>query len=499
MSAAMRFGPCGCPLLHVAFALLNEPAYPCRLRRMNMPIPKSAELAFDPDLIRRYEGNGPRYTSYPTAVHFHTGFDVGAYRKAAFMSNETATPLSLYIHVPFCTSPCFYCGCTRVITRSTTEGDRYVAALATEIALQAALFSRERRVEQIHFGGGTPTFLTLPQIETILQRIDKEFSLAPASERESSIEIDPRTVSAAAMSGLAKLGFNRISLGIQDFDPAVQAAVNRLQTVEQTRELVEAARRHGIEAINFDLIYGLPRQTSASFARTLDTVIELRPTRIAAYGYAHLPKMFKAQRRIDAAELPNAAERLDLLRLTIEKLADAGYYYVGMDHFALPEDPLAQALVEGKLHRNFQGYSSQPDCDLIGLGVSAIGKIGNSYAQNTKLLRDYYERIGRHQLAIVRGLTLTSGDRVRRDVIQALMCRGAVEFAAIEHDHCIDFREYFAAELERLGQLERDGLIEIADDAVRVSPRGRLLVRNVAMVFDAYLNPQAAPTYSKVI
>jgi oxygen-independent coproporphyrinogen-3 oxidase len=466
---------------------------------MNMPIPKSAELTFDPDLIRRYEGNGPRYTSYPTAVHFHTGFDIGAYRKAALLSNETATPLSLYIHVPFCASPCFYCGCTRVITRSTTEGDRYVSALCTEIELQAALFSRERRVEQIHFGGGTPTFLKLPQIETILERIDREFSLAPAAERESSIEIDPRTVDSSVIAGLASLGFNRISLGIQDFDPDVQAAVNRLQTVEQTRAIVETARRHGIEAINFDLIYGLPRQTPASFAKTLDTVIELRPTRVAAYGYAHLPKMFKAQRRIDAMQLPSSADRLELLQLTIERLTNAGYYYIGMDHFALPEDPLAQALVEGRLHRNFQGYSSQPDCDLIGLGVSSIGKIGSSYAQNTKLLRDYYERIGRHQLAITRGLTLTSNDRVRRDVIQALMCRGVVELAAIEREHCIDFREYFAPELERLKQLERDGLLEITDSALRVTPRGRLLVRNVAMVFDAYLNPQATPTYSKVI
>ena len=466
---------------------------------MNMPNFKNAELTFDADLIRRYECNGPRYTSYPTAVHFTASFDVGAYRKAALLSNDSAMPLSLYIHVPFCASPCFYCGCTRVITRSTTEGDRYVAALSTEIELQAALFSRERRVEQIHFGGGTPTFLTLPQIEEILQHIDKEFSLAPPAERESSIEIDPRTVSVAAMAGLAGLGFNRISLGIQDFDPAVQAAVNRLQTVEQTRDLVDAARRYGISAINFDLIYGLPRQTPASFARTLDTVIELRPTRIAAYGYAHLPTLFKAQRRINAAELPNAAERLELLRLTIERLTNAGYYYIGMDHFALPEDPLAQALLEGRLHRNFQGYSSQPDSDLIGLGVSAIGKIGTSYAQNTKVLRDYYERISRHQLAIVRGLTLTSNDRIRRDVIQALMCRGVVEFATIERDHCIDFRNYFVSELDRLRQLERDGLLEIEPDALRVTPRGRLLVRNIAMVFDAYLNPQAAPTYSKVI
>lgn len=458
----------------------------------------STGICFDPELIRRYAGNGPRYTSYPTAPQFHSGFDIGAYRKSALLSNQAPTPLSLYVHVPFCASPCFYCGCNKVITRSKTEGDRYVTALAKEIELQAALFHHERRVEQLHFGGGTPTFLALSQLDGILQKLQHEFAFAPAARTEVSIEIDPRTVDPMSMATLAGLGFNRISLGIQDFDAAVQAAVNRIQSVEQTRAIVNSARRYGIHAINFDLIYGLPRQTPASFERTLTTVLSMRPTRVAAYGYAHLPQQFKPQRRIKAEELPSPAERLELLRLTVERLTTAGYVYIGMDHFALPEDPLAKALIEGKLHRNFQGYSSQPDCDLIGLGVSSIGKVGHSYAQNVKTLREYYERIDRHQLAIARGLTLSSNDRVRRDVIQALMCRGYVEFTAIEEQHCIDFHEYFACELTRLGALEADGLVEIDDHAILVTDRGRFLVRNAAMVFDAYLKPQRKQEYSRI-
>ena len=466
---------------------------------MKHATPLHPQIDFDSELIRRYEGHGPRYTSYPTAPHFHAAFDAGAYRKAALLSNESATPLSIYVHVPFCASPCFYCGCNKVITRSATEGERYVAALKTEIELQAALFHHERLVEQIHFGGGTPTFLSLSQLESILQHLQREFAFAPTARRESSIEIDPRTVSSATMAGLARLGFNRISLGIQDFDRDVQVAVNRVQSVEQTREIVDAARLHGIQAINFDLIYGLPRQTLASFARTLDTVIDIRPTRIAAYGYAHLPQQFKPQRRINAAELPTSTQRLDLLRLTIERLTAAGYLYIGMDHFALPEDPLAKAMAEGELHRNFQGYSSQPDCDLIGLGVSSIGKVGNAYAQNVKTLREYYARIDDRRLAVTRGITLTTDDRLRRDVIQALMCEGIIDIAQVEAEHCVDFADYFAHELDRLRALEADGLVERTSESIRVTNKGRLLVRNIAMLFDAYLKPQAAVAYSKAI
>jgi oxygen-independent coproporphyrinogen III oxidase len=455
-------------------------------------------MIFDAELIRRYDCNGPRYTSYPTAPHFRDDFDVAAYRNAALLSNDGTTPLSIYVHVPFCASPCFYCGCNRVITRDEREGVRYVEALRREIDMQATLFHQNRRVEQLHFGGGTPTFLALPQLEGILRHLRREFTFDP-DRCEASIEIDPRTVSPASIAGLAGLGFNRISLGVQDFDHAVQQAVNRVQSVEETLRIVESARRHGIDAINFDLIYGLPKQTVASFARTLELVTEMRPTRIAAYGYAHMPANFKAQRQIDAADLPSPTTRLELLALTIEALTAAGYRYIGMDHFALPDDPLAIAQDRGELHRNFQGYSSQADCDLIGLGVSSIGKVGNAYAQNRKTLREYYARVENYQLAIARGLKLTSDDRVRRDVIQALMCHGVVDTLAIERDHCIDFREYFAPELARLAVMLNDGLLAEIGTRIVVSDKGRFLVRNVAMTFDAYLGRQQAPVYSKAI
>jgi len=453
---------------------------------------------FDAELIRRYDLHGPRYTSYPTALQFSERFESNAYRAAALLSNEALTPLSIYVHVPFCASPCFYCGCNRVITRSTTEGERYIAVLKREIEMQGTLFHQGRPVEQLHFGGGTPTFLSLAQLESVLQHIARNFSMAPA-HREFSIEIDPRTVSPATMKELAALGFSRISLGVQDFDPDVQRAVNRVQSVAETRAIVDASRKCGIEAINFDLIYGLPLQTATSFARTLDTVIDMRPTRIAAYGYAHMPSNFKAQRHIDAAKLPTAAEKLGLLQMTVERLSAAGYRYIGMDHFALADDPLAIAQAEGKLHRNFQGYSSQPDCDLVGLGVSSIGKVGSAYAQNVKTLREYYARVENYQLAIARGIKLSSEDRLRRDVIQALMCHGAVDTRAIERDHCIDFSQHFAPELATLRPMLEDGLLDELDTRIAVSAKGRFLVRNVAMTFDAYLQRAAAPLYSKAI
>lgn len=459
----------------------------------------SVAAEFNPELIARYDRSGPRYTSYPTAAQFHPGFDAQAYRSAALLSNSERTPLSIYVHVPFCASPCFYCGCNRVITRNPLHAERYLNALCNEIALQGALFHSHRPVQQLHFGGGTPTFLSLLQLGRIMGTLRREFSMADDEEREYSIEIDPRTVDAKIISGLAQLGFNRISLGIQDFDPQVQEAVNRIQSVEQTREIVEQARRCGIDQINFDLIYGLPRQNRITFDTTLSQVIELRPTRIAAYGYAHLPRMFKAQRQIDANELPSPAERLALLELTVERLSAAGYVYIGMDHFALPEDSLAQALTAGHLHRNFQGYSSHADCDLVGLGVSAIGKVGDAYAQNAKELRDYYASVEQHQLAIRKGYKLTSDDRVRRDVIQQIMCAGAIDYRQISRDHCIEFSSYFGRELSALTGMRVDGLIEHTPSGFRVTAKGRFLVRTIAMVFDAHLQAQLAPAFSKVI
>lgn len=451
----------------------------------------NTETVFDAELITRYDRHGPRYTSYPTAAQFQP-LDAYAYRSAALLSNAGRAPLSIYVHVPFCASPCFYCGCNRVITRSALQAERYVAALGTEIALQAALFSADRRIEQLHFGGGTPTFLSLEQLDCILGCLRREFLMIDDAEREYSIEIDPRTVDAATIDGLARLGFNRISLGIQDFDPSVQQAVNRVQDFEHTASVVEQARRSGIRQISFDLIYGLPRQTPDGFARTLDQVIALRPTRIAAYGYAHLPQMFKAQRQIDAAELPSPAERLTLLQLTVERLQQAGYVHVGMDHFALADDGLAQALRQGTLQRNFQGYSTHAQCDLLGLGMSAIGRVGDCYAQNARDLGEYYASLSRQQIPIRRGIRLNGDDRIRCDLIQRLMCTGRISYERFGEEHCIDFANYFAAELASLEPMRIDGLIAVCGDGLQVTPRGRLLLRNIAMAFDAYLGPQSA-------
>lgn len=454
---------------------------------------------FDADLIRRYDRQGPRYTSYPTAPQFNAGFDSRAYRTAALLSNSELKPLSLYLHVPFCASPCFYCGCNRVITRDPAHAERYVAALSAEIALQGRLFHRQRPVEQVHFGGGTPTFLSAGQLAEVLRQLRTHFSLVDSERREYSIEIDPRTVDGTTIAALAQLGFNRISLGVQDFDTRVQEAVNRIQSIEQTEAVVDHARHHGIRQISFDLIYGLPRQTVAGFARTLREVVRIRPNRVAVYGYAHLPSVFKAQRQIDADELPSPAERLTLLQLTIDHLTAAGYVYVGMDHFALPEDPLVRALQSGQLQRNFQGYSSHADCDLVGLGVSAIGKVGDAYAQNAKDLSDYYAAVENHQLAIAKGMRMNSDDRVRRDVIQQLMCEGRVDYDRVAQDHCVDFPTYFASELERLTPMREDGLLTQSDRSIDITDQGRLLVRSVAMIFDAYLKPQPTTAFSKVI
>lgn len=456
-------------------------------------------MKFDTDLIRRYDSNGPRYTSYPAASNFNIDFDVRAYRKAALLSNQSMTPLTIHVQMPFCRSPDPYCGCSERIARSTIEGDRYAAALGTEIELQAALFSHERRVEQIHFGSGTSTFLSLPQLDKIMQRLRNAFTFAAPEEREVSIEIDPFTTSVATVAGLARLGFDRISLGTREFDTSVPIAADRAQSINLTREIVEAARRHAVSSISLDLIYGLPRQTLRSFEHTLSTVIDIRPTRVAVYGYARIPLLFKAQPRIAAAELPTPTERLQQLRLTIERLTAAGYLYIGMDQFALPHDPLFQAQRNGRLHPSFQGYSTEADCDLIGLGVRSISKLGAAYAQNVSTLREYHERLDHQQLAIARGLELTFDDRVRRDVIQALMCCGHIDLAHFEEERCIKFHDYFASELVRLKPLHADGLVELSRDSIHLTERGRFLARNVAMIFDARLNGPTSAALSKAI
>ena len=464
------------------------------------PTLMSTQVSFDAELIRRYDRNGPRYTSYPTAVQFTPKFGIDDYRRAAVLGNHPPfAPLSLYVHVPFCASPCFYCGCNKIITRDVTKAQHYLGYLYREIAMQGQLFDRSRVVEQLHFGGGTPTFLSLEQLDALLHTIGKSFHLTNAAGREYSIEIDPRTLQPASLPALARMGFNRVSLGVQDFDPDVQLAVNRVQSAEDTLRAIEQARACGFNSVSVDLIYGLSKQTVPSFARTLDTMLQARPDRLAVYGYAHMPRMFKPQRHIHEPDLPTSATRIELLGLTIEKLTGAGYVYIGMDHFALPDDELVRAQANGTLHRNFQGYSTRAECDLVALGVSSIGKLGNTYSQNAKTLPEYYAALDGDRLAVQRGIELNRDDEIRREVIQRIMCQGIVNFAHINAQFAVEFAAYFAAELEQLQGFVDDGLVTQSAESIVVTASGRLLLRNIAMVFDAYL-PKAAPTtFSKAI
>jgi len=453
-----------------------------------------AATTFETELIRRYDHPGPRYTSYPTALQFTSAFGEAEYRAAAGRSRDVhpGAKLSVYVHVPFCTSPCFYCGCNRIITRQLDAGEIYLRVLEKEIALQGALFERLRTVEQLHFGGGTPTFFTDAQIGRVMDGLDRHFGTTESEEREYSIELDPRTIHSGRMETLAGLGFNRISLGVQDFDPQVQKAVNRVQSVKDTLDLIQDARRVGMRSVSVDLIYGLPYQTPESWRRTLDLIVAAAPDRIAAYSYAHLPERFKAQRHIDATHLPSAATKLALLALTVERFAAAGYEYIGMDHFARPDDELAVARREGTLHRNFQGYATRGQLELVGLGMTSIGQLGDTFSQNARRLDDYYARVNAGHLPVEKGLRMTAEDRLRRDVIMALMCRDGLDYADIERRHGITFRAHFAGELERLGALEDDGLVATDRDGIRVTEAGRLLLRPIAMVFDAYSKPFVA-------
>jgi oxygen-independent coproporphyrinogen-3 oxidase len=457
-------------------------------------------VEIDLDLIRRFDRTGPRYTSYPTADRFVDAFGPDAYRAWAERRNIGGLQrgLSIYVHLPFCSTICFYCACNKVVTRDRGKGEKYLHYLARELAMQAPLFGPDSAVEQMHWGGGTPTFFGTDQLAGLYALLRRHFSFA--ADGEYSIEVDPRTVDAAAVAALREMGFNRISLGVQDFDPEVQRAVNRVQSEEQTLAVMAAAREAGFLSINVDLIYGLPRQNLISFNRTLARVIEARPDRIAIYNYAHLPARFKPQRRIDEAELPSPDTKLKLLGLAARRLTEAGYVYIGMDHFARPGDALAVAQRQGRLHRNFQGYSTHANTDLLALGVSAIGSLGPTYSQNFRELDRYYDAIDRGVLPIARGKELSADDLVRRAVIQALMCHFEVSKEAIEVAYLVDFDRYFATELAELAELERLGLLELGEDRIVATPRGRMLIRNVCMVFDRYLrHDREAQRYSRVI
>ena len=457
-----------------------------------------------PELLTRFDVPGPRYTSYPTADRFVEAFGapdlVQALEQRRAGPAALALPLSLYVHIPFCEALCYYCACNKIITRHHEKAQPYLRLLSREAELHVQHLGSGQQVTQLHLGGGSPTFFSDAELGELMAILRRNFSLAPTGEY--SIEIDPRTVDEGRLAALGGMGFNRLSFGVQDFDPLVQKAVHRVQPAEQVFALMQAARRLGFESINVDLIYGLPRQTPESFARTLEQVCALRPDRIALYAYAHLPERFKPQRRIIIIELPGAANKVSMLAAALQKFEEAGYDYIGMDHFALPDDPLAVARRQGRLHRNFQGYSTQPDCDLIGLGVSAISKVGAVYSQNAKTLDEYQDALDRGRLPVVRGLAATRDDLVRRATIMALMCQGQVQFESIEAAHLISFAEYFAPELERLRAMQTDGLVEVDMEAgtIQLTPMGWFFVRGVAMVFDKYLQADRTRTrFSKII
>lgn len=445
--------------------------------------------AVTPELLRRYDVPGPRYTSYPTADRFIEAFGAEDYVLALQQRKQgaiaKALPLSIYVHVPFCESLCYYCACNKIITKHHERAQIYLQYLEKELALQVAHCGKRQVVSQLHLGGGSPTFLADSELTQLMDMLKSNFTFEAAGEY--SIEVDPRTVTRDRLAHLAHLGFNRLSFGVQDFDLDVQKAVHREQPAEQVFELVQAARDLGFQSINVDLIYGLPKQTAASFERTLAQVNSLRPDRIALYAYAHLPERFKPQRRIAVDQLPDASEKLSMLSRSIDGFMQAGYVYVGMDHFALPDDSLAVAKRQGRLHRNFQGYSTQPDCDLIALGVSAIGRIGATYSQNAKTLEEYYDFLDHGQLPVVRGLALNRDDLVRRSIIMALMCQGEVLFESFSQAWLLDFKKYFAAEMELLEQQQEQGLVMLDENGIRVTSMGWFFVRGVVMIFDRHL------------
>lgn len=455
-------------------------------------------LAFDQELIKRYDTAGPRYTSYPSALELHEGFGEREYRHHIELSNVRGGPLSLYFHIPFCDTVCYYCACNKIVTKNRQHAEPYLQYLLREIELQARLFDSRRTVDQLHWGGGTPTFLQHRQMQQLMEATRQHFNLCDDDTGQYSIEVDPRATDGDTVAQLRRLGFNRISLGLQDFDPDVQKAVNRIQTEQQTFSVLEAARREGFRSTSIDLIYGLPLQTVETFSRTVDKILTASPERFSIFNYAHLPQRFKTQRRINADEMPSAAVKLAILQRVIQQLTEAGYVYIGMDHFAKPDDELAVAQRQGQLHRNFQGYSTHADCDLIGFGNSSIGRVGDAYVQNVKDLDAYNGLLAQGRLPLLKGVELDQDDKLRRAVIMQLICHFELTFAAIEQAYRIHFSGYFANELKALAGMAEDGLLTLSETGVTILPVGRLLIRNICMVFDRYM-AQKQQQFSKVI
>ncbi len=457
-------------------------------------------IQWDTDLIKRYDKSGPRYTSYPTAVQFNDGFTTDHYQQARQISNQQAGPVSLYVHIPFCAHVCYYCACNKIITKRKEKSQPYLDTLFKEIEMRSQGYDKNRPIEQLHWGGGTPTFINHEQMTALMNKLKQHFNLLDSDDRDYSIEIDPRELQPDTLAHLKSIGFNRVSLGVQDFDEKVQIAVNRVQPLEMTRNTLEQARELGFKSINIDLIYGLPFQSRASFAQTLKTVLELNPDRLSVFNYAHLPERFMPQRRINEADLPSAEEKLGMLEDSIRLLTQAGYHYVGMDHFAKPDDSLAQAQLQGKLHRNFQGYTTHEDCDLVALGVSSISQVGDSYFQNSADIKEYTRCIENHELPIKRGVILTNEDDLRRAVIKQLICHFELSFEEINQAFNIQFVDHFQDALAALQPYVEDKLVEINDNGITVTPKGGLLIRNICMAFDEYLtSPNHSVRYSKVI
>ena len=471
-----------------------------------MVVSEAPGIEFDAQLIQKYDRLGPRYTSYPTADRFDVSFGYRDYLQAVatLRTRGGRNPLSLYVHVPFCDTVCYYCACNKIITRNRDRAVTYLSYLKREIEMQGQLFFGINQVTQLHLGGGTPTYFSDSQMEDLLTHLRHSFQFAADDVGEYSIEVDPRTVTRERIHDLRRQGFNRISLGVQDFDPEVQKAVNRIQSESETLAIIEAARSVAFRSVSIDLIYGLPKQNVMTMQQTLSKVIRAHPDRISIYNYAHMPHAFKMQRRIAESDLPTAQSKLDMLSLCIRRLTDAGYVYIGMDHFALPTDDLAVAQRQGRLHRNFQGYSTHADSDLVSCGVSAISAVAATYSQNVKTLEAYYERLDKNELPVARGVKLTMDDVLRRMIIQMLMCNFELSISSIETAYPITFANYFAAELSVLQQFADDGLLTIDGEWLSVAPKGRLLIRNICMVFDRYLasNPatKSEPLrYSKTI
>ena len=458
------------------------------------------KLEFDLQLIKKYDIAGPRYTSYPTAVQFTDDYNEQNYRQQAANSNASGRDLSLYFHLPFCDTICYYCACNKVITKDRSKADPYLSALHKEIEMQGQLFDSTRKVNQLHWGGGTPTFISHQQMTELMQVTRKHFNLHDDDSGEYSIEIDPREVTRDSIKLLRDIGFNRMSLGVQDFDTAVQKAVNRIQSEEQTLNTLNSARDFGFKSISTDLIYGLPLQTEQSFAVTLQRIIDISPDRISLFNYAHMPTLFKPQRRINEDDMPSAEIKLAILKQSTEQLIEAGYVYIGMDHFAKPDDELSIAQQQGKLYRNFQGYATHADCDLVGMGITSIGTIDNSFAQNVKTLDEYSALINDNKLAVFRGVEIDQDDLLRRAVIMQLICHFNLNFSQIESKFNIDFKAYFAAELKQLESMSDDGLVELDSQHIQVTGKGRLLIRNICMVFDRYLKgAKSSQRFSKAI